>query len=87
MEYIKKFNTHTDYNTYITGSDKKLPNLSYCKDVGDIHLNDIDYSEQYLTFTALEDGTFSCAKELLYSIDNGKTWTSLPANSSTPTIT
>lgn len=39
----------------------------------------------YLKFTALEDGTFKYAKALEYSLD-GSTWTSLAANTASPTI-
>ena len=42
----------------------------------------------YLAFEALEDGTFSFSKSgLSYSLDNGTTWTTLSAGSSTPTVT
>ena len=43
---------------------------------------------QYLTFEALEDGTFSFSQNpIQYSIDNGTTWNTLAVGSSTPTIT
>ena len=38
-KYLKKFETHSEYNTYITGSDKVLPNVSYCEDNNDVHYN------------------------------------------------
>ena len=38
-KYLKKFDTHSEYNTYITGSDKVLPNVSYCVDNNDVHYN------------------------------------------------
>ena len=48
---------------------------------------DIDYSKQYLTFEALEDGTFKHNSDALeYSLDGGSTWVSLAANTDTPTI-
>lgn len=48
----------------------------------------VDYSKQYLTFTALEDGTFQFSQNALqYSLDDGKTWETLAANTATPTIT
>lgn len=41
----------------------------------------------YLTFTALEDGTFKHNTNALeYSLDEGKTWVALSANTDTPTI-
>ena len=38
-KYIKLFDTHTDYNTYITGQDKILPNVSYCENEDEVHFN------------------------------------------------
>ena len=47
-----------------------------------------DYSKDYLTFEALEYGTFSFTRNALqYSLDNGTTWTTLPAGHSSPFIT
>ena len=41
----------------------------------------------YLKFTALEDGTFSYAQPLQYSLDEGLTWVALAANTQSPTVT
>ena len=47
---------------------------------------------KYLTFTALESGTFKftrsrgCSGNFYYSIDDGATWISLPSGTNTPTI-
>ena len=78
-----KLNTRNELRSYITQVGigvqlgDKLPDGS----------SDI-YSSQYLTFEALEDGTFSFLKDgLSYSLDNGTTWIALSAGSSTPTIT
>ena len=38
-KYIKQFETHSAYNTYITGQDKVLPNVSYCEDNNEVHYN------------------------------------------------
>jgi hypothetical protein len=38
-KYITLFDTHTDYQTYINGQDKLLPNVSYCEDNNDVHYN------------------------------------------------
>ena len=47
-----------------------------------------DYSQDYLTFVALENGTFSYSNDdLYYSVDDGDTWQTLQAGTSTPTIT
>ena len=45
------------------------------------------YSNQYLTFEAIEDGTFTFYEDVSYTIDNGETWTVLAAETNTPTIT
>lgn len=50
-----------------------------------------DYSQDYLTFEALESGTFTWtdtnnSNSISYSTDNGSTWSTLTAGSSTPTI-
>lgn len=46
-----------------------------------------DYSQDYLTFRALEDGTFSFSTSgMSYSVDNGSTWTELAASANTPTV-
>jgi len=51
---------------------------------GDKH----DYSKDYLTFTALEDTTFTFTQNALqYSLDDGANWFTLPANTATPTVT
>ena len=39
MKYLKKFKTHIDYAAYINGSDKVLPNISYCENENEIHYN------------------------------------------------
>ena len=86
MKYIKLFNQHNpDYETYITNESSPLPNMSYCIDEQKLHLNPfIDYSKQYLTIVALEDGTitFKIPAQIVapditsisYSVNNGKTW-------------
>ena len=46
-----------------------------------------DYSQDYLTFRAKEDGTFSISRAgASYSLDSGETWTSIAANVNTPTV-
>lgn len=38
-KYIKTFDTHDEYETYIGGGDAMLPNVSYCKNINDVHYN------------------------------------------------
>ena len=66
-----------------------MPNVSYCEDKNEVHYNPIiDYSSEYLTFVALENGTFTFSRNAVsYSLDNGETWVELAANTATPTVT
>ena len=86
-KYIKVFQTHTEYQSFMSTQDFLLPNVSHCIDNDDVHYNPIhDFSNDYLTFTALEDnetftfkidssigGTY--VSDVSYSLDNGTTWT------------
>ena len=38
-KYLKLFDTHSEYNSYITGQDKILPNVSYCENENECHYN------------------------------------------------
>ena len=50
-----------------------------------------DYENQYLTFEAIEDGTFTftgtSSHSLSYSLDDGQTWTALASGTASPTVT
>ena len=47
-----------------------------------------DYSKEYLTFEAIEDGTFTfTGNSMQYSVDDGNTWTTLASNTASPTVT
>jgi hypothetical protein len=39
QEYLKVFETHEEYEEYITGDTMVTPNVSYCEDVNDVHYN------------------------------------------------
>ena len=90
MVNLKLFNEHSDYEAYIGKKDAILPNVSYCLDApNEVHYNPPhhDYSKDYLTFVALEDGTFKLSgNSVNYSLDDGETWTTLAANTNSPTI-
>lgn len=82
-KYIKVFDEHTDYQTYINGQNKILPNVSVCIDQNDVHYNALhNYSNDYLTIISLEDdneiGWMHVNNEyfvgVTYSLDNGRTW-------------
>lgn len=87
-KYLKLFSTHQEYESFIQTDEFVKPNVSYCEDQTDVvHYNPIphDYSKDYLTFVAREDGTISfniwksmgtdMITSISYSTDNGETWT------------
>lgn len=89
-KYLKEFETNAEYEAYINGNPD-LPNVSLIDDDDSVKYNEyIDYSKQYLTFVALEDGTFKFTKKgsgtLQYSLNSGTTWTSLADNTNSPTV-
>ena len=49
--------------------------------------SEIDWSNTYFTFQALDSGWFKNANRAMeYSLDKGKTWTTLAANTNSPTV-
>ena len=79
--YLKLFETHTQYETFIGGGGVTpfvKPNVSYCVQENEVHYNPFSWADEYLTFVALEDGTFTFAPSggnaISYSIDNGDNW-------------
>ena len=98
MKYLKKFDQHTQYDSYIESEDYLKPNVSYCEEHNNIHHSEKDHTIEYLTFTALEDGTFtftigsnvgtSFLSYVEYSVDDRRTWVKTNnENSTTITIT
>lgn len=87
-KYIKLFNSHQAYEDFTESEDFILPNVSRCELSKDTHYTQAPKEQfNYLTFKALEDGTFKMAGNAVsYSIDNGQTWTSLASATNTPTI-
>ena len=41
-KFLKLFNTHTEYEAYLRG-EMILPNVSYCKDIKNVHYNPITF--------------------------------------------
>ena len=58
-DYLKLFETHSEYETYIGGQDVLLPNVSYCEDNNCVHYNPYvhNYADDYLTFIALQNNS------------------------------
>lgn len=76
------FDLSTISNCYVGGTQVSAIYLGSAKIWPKTH----DYSRDYLTFEALQDGTFQFTNPINYSTDDGTTWTSLAANTATPTI-
>ena len=88
-QYATKEEVNAKQDTLISGSNIKTINGQDILGSGDIVISSGDkpYEEQYLTFEALEDGTFSFTQnDLQYSLDDGVTWQTLTKGTSTPTI-
>ena len=60
-KYLKKFNTHSEYETYIGGQDVILPNVSYCKDNNEVHCNSFSLSVVEIGHVTTADGLKSVA--------------------------
>ena len=76
-KYLTLFNSHAEYEQYVSGDFEK-PNVSHCVQEDEIHYNPWTYAEEYLTFVAKENGTFTFTPNnsnvISYSTDGGKTW-------------
>lgn len=86
--HLNDFATVAEYNTFMSG-DYLRPNVSYIEEIGGVkYQKDApDPAKEYLTFVVLEDSTFKLTRNSVdYSLDDGSTWTTLPANTSTPTV-
>ena len=83
--FITEFDTTAQYNAAKDSLAK--PHVSLTKDDGKLHYMKHLYSEDYLTFVAKESGTFQLStNSISYSLDKGNTWTTLAANTASPTV-
>ena len=85
--YLKLFTNADSYNEY-TGTTES-PNNSHLID--EIDLKELpDYKSVYLSFIAVEDGTFTfvgnSSSTVSYTIDGGKTWSEPQSGVTTPLI-
>jgi len=82
MDFIKKYTSHEEYEV------NKTPNVSLCiedNETKHLHYTKKKFDDEYLTFEALESGTFTLTigsgvttgdvVSVSYSLDNGETWT------------
>jgi len=86
MKYLKKFETHDEYEAYKNSQDYLTPNVSYCVDLNEVHFEKYvrDYSKEYFTIEALGDGDVyfkyqewspvETQRYMEYSKDGGDTW-------------
>ena len=91
MKHLRKFENEAEY----LAATIYTPSVSLIEDTEAVIFDPAhDYSQDYLTFRALEDGTFSfngggaiSANTLEYSVDSGSTWSTLQNSGTTPTVT
>ena len=97
MKNLKLFDTESQYET--AKVEFEYPTVSYVEDTDTVYYMEKphDYSKDYLTFEALESGTFTLTipsninstymTSVSYSTDNGETWTTTNIDSTTQIIT
>ncbi len=95
MDYLKLFQTHSEYEGFVSGDTMVKPNVSHCIQENEVHYNHIPKpDEQYLTFEILSGGTLtwskyngtSYARTIYYSTDNGNQWNEMNNYSSNVSI-
>ena len=87
MEYLHLFKDSTAHDAVYNADEYQEPWVAYIEDDETVTYNKHDYSKDYLTFEALEDGTFTFTVDIFidednllditsvsYSTDNGETW-------------
>ena len=87
MEYIREFENVSAYEAEKDTLGK--PNVAWCVEENEIKYTKLphDFSKDYLTFEAIESGTFKFSgNDVSYSTDNGTTWATLQANEDSPTV-
>jgi hypothetical protein len=57
MKYIKLFESHNSYEDFVDGGTMVKPNVSHCVQENDVHYNSHGFSDEYLTFDILSNGT------------------------------
>ena len=79
MKYLKLFDDHLGYEDFVSGGTMARPNVSHCVAENEVHYNPHTFADEYLTFVAKENGTFTFTPQnsnvISYSTDDGETWT------------
>ena len=90
---LNHINTYQSEADYKNDKSKNFPNVSYIVENDNVLFvkEKTYFSTQYLTFEAIENGTFTFtgrnSNSLSYSLDDGQTWTALASGSASPTVT
>ena len=87
---LNHINTYQSEADYQNDKSKNFPNVSYIVENDNVLFvkEKTDYSNDYLTFVALEDSTFKLTSNAVnYSLDDGETWTALASGTASPTVT
>ena len=90
MKLLNHINTYQSEADYKNDKSKNFPNVSYIVENDNVLFvkEKTDYSNDYLTFVALEDSTFKLTSNTVnYSLDDGQTWTALASGTASPTVT
>lgn len=93
MNLLNHINTYQSEADYKNDKSKNFPNVSYIVENDNVLFvkEKTYFSTQYLTFEAIEDGTFTFtgrnSNSLSYSLDDGHTWTALASGTASPTVT
>ena len=98
MDYLKLFQNHSEYETFVSGGTMLKPNASYCMQENEVHYNKKTWADEYLTITPHGNGnvvinmysglTTDILSSISYSKDNGETWiTTNNVNGSNVTVT
>ena len=72
MKFLRKFNEHTSYEAEVNvgGIDFTIPNVSYCKDVKDVHFNPYNLIKFYVgNITGTTPQTVKIYTDLNTSVD------------------
>ena len=80
--YLKYFEEHSDYESFMAEDESLTANVCYCEDEDNVHYN---YKAKYFTTEAIESGKIGFVisagmnrdmiESISYSVDNGQTWT------------
>lgn len=77
-KYLKLFENHTSYDTFINGGGVELPNVSHCINEGDVHYNPIPETRLVTTFYVSDAS--QPTRMYGYYIDDNPSWSILGVN-------